>query len=225
MHSLLPGTTEKWKRYWLPWEGKLLTCLFPAFSTSVESCEVWGWPREGCSRKGNSHFNKLFTDCPIPHSARDLSCCLPPHAPLFRPAPSTLSTLCCVFFLCRRQTLVQGLICDLSISLAAASWLAEREMLWCLPAVGVFLQGQKIPSCSPLLQPSPMGWDVWSWPLSSHLVNQNKLREFSVFSLLMPLNVYFFSQLYCKFWVMLDCAYIVGYLKLWDAELSLDCSF
>lgn len=110
-------------------------------------------------------------------------------------------------------------------ALAAASWLAEREMLWCLPAVGVFLQGQKIPSCSPLLQPSPMGWDVWSWPLSSHLVNQNKLREFSVFSLLMPLNVYFFSQLYCKFWVMLDCAYIVGYLKLWDAELSLDCSF
>lgn len=126
MHSLLPGTTEKWIRYWLPWEGKLLTCLFPAFSTSLESCEVWGWPREGCSRKGNSHFNKLFTDCPIPHSARDLSCCLPPHVPLFRPAPSTLSTLCCVFFLCRRQTLVQGLICDLSISFGSCQ-LACRE--------------------------------------------------------------------------------------------------
>lgn len=66
MHSLLSGTTKRWKGYWLPWAAKLfLTCLFPAFSTSG-SCKVWGWPKWGNSRKGNSLFDKSFTDLPSP---------------------------------------------------------------------------------------------------------------------------------------------------------------
>lgn len=223
MHSLLSGTTKKW----LPWVGKLfLTCLSPGFSTSG-SCEVWDWPKGGQLQKEKQPFWEIIDRPAQSHSARDLSCCFPSHGPLFRPPPSTLSTPHCLFcsFTAGDRHWCRAWFVTCQSAVAAASCLPEGEMLWCLAAVGVFLQGQRIPSCSPLLQPSPTGWDVWSC-LSSHLVDQNKLKEFGVFSLLMPSNVYFFSsQLYCKFWVILDCAYTVCYLKLQDIELNLDCSF
>lgn len=201
-----------------------LVCSLDFPQVEAVRCETD--PRRGNLEKGNRHFEKSLTDLPRPTLCQRSELLFAIHAPLFRPPPSALSTPGCMFCFFtagdRHRCRAWFMICQ--SALAAASWLAEGEMLWCLAAVGVFLQGQRIPSCGPPLQPFPMGWDVWSC-LSSHLVDQNKLREFGVFSLLMPSNVYFFSsQLYHKFWVTLDCVYTVGYLKLWDVQLNLDCS-
>lgn len=157
----------------------------------VEAVRCGADPSEATPGRETAFLINHSQTCPVPHSARDLSCCLPSHAPLLRPAPSTLSTPCCVFcsFSAGGRHWCRAWFVLCQSALAAASWLAEGEMLWCLAAMGVFLQGQRIPRCSPLLKPSPRGWDVRSCPLSSHLVDQNKLRKFSVFSLLMPSNV------------------------------------
>lgn len=153
----------------------------------VEAVRFGTDPRRGNSRRETAILRNHWQTCPIPLCQRPellfaISCPLVPSSPSY-PFNATLPVL---LFHCRRQTLGQGLICDLSISFGSCQLPCRG---W--DAVGVFFQGQRIPSCSPPLQPSPTGWDVWSC-LSSHLVDQNKLKEFSVFSLLMPSNVYFF---------------------------------
>lgn len=129
MHSLLSGTTKRWKGYWLPWAAKLfLTCLFPAFSTSG-SCKVWGWPKWGNSRKGNSLFDKSFTDLPSPTLCQRPELLFAILCPLAQTCPfySFNTMLCVLLFLCRRQTLVQGLICALSISFGSCQLALQRE--------------------------------------------------------------------------------------------------
>lgn len=199
MHSLLSGTTEKWKGYWLPWVVKIfLTCLFPGFSTSG-SCEVWNWPRRGNSRKGNSHFEKSLTDLPNPTLPETWAvvCHLVPPCSDLPLLPFQHHTVCSALSLQETDT-------------GAGPHLWFVNQLWQLPAglqrercCGAWLQW----GCSSKVREFLVAflcfstllllrWDVWSCPLSSHLVDPNKLREFSVFYLLMPSNVSFFSPSY-----------------------------
>lgn len=122
--------------------------------TRTGSHEVWGRPKGGNSRKRNRHFDNSHhrpTRSPYlylrPKMLTFFSLDLYPihlqHSSVYSLLSPQVTHWWRAWFLVHWS------------AFAVAYWLAEGEMLWCLFAVGGFLQGQRIPSAAFCFSPLP----------------------------------------------------------------------
>lgn len=150
--------------------------------SELEDMRCGSYPREASKGREIATLRSHSQICPVPLSTWDLKCWLSSHSLLLKPTPYPFTTQWCVFcsFTPGDRHWWRAWFVVPQPASAVASWLAEGEMLWCLSVLWDFLKGQRIPRCSPLLQPSPMGWTVQSCLLSSVLLGGPEQIEKSV---------------------------------------------
>lgn len=122
-----------------PSSSSWLVCYLDLPELEAMRCMVD--PREVTQGRETAILVSHSQTCPVPRSTCDWNCWLSSPALLLRPTPYTFTTQLCVFcsFTLGDRHWWRAWFVVPQSAFAVAGWLAEGEMLWCLPAMGCSL--------------------------------------------------------------------------------------